>query len=108
MSTVTTNFPTASVRRAHAARFADSVVAGYIRSLTAEPRANERPRVVAASSVGDTAGYATAPAEIVSAAIEANQALASHDEGRPRKSDCWHRGGRIAHAMRAQRVLEAR
>jgi hypothetical protein len=105
MSTITTNFPTASVRRSHATRFADGVVAGYIHAL--------------AGSVSQAAG---AQPRLVAAVIEAKQTEASHgatetshgdpeaprDAGRPRKSACWSRGGRVSHVMRAQRQLDAR
>jgi hypothetical protein len=111
MSTITTNFPTASVRRSHAARFTDGVVAGYIRELADASRVSAKPRAATLSAaVGVAAGvtsYATAPADLAGAAIEASQEQPSHEAGRPRKSPCWSRGGRVQHAMRAQRLLEA-
>jgi hypothetical protein len=111
MSTSTTDFPTASVRRSHAARFTDGVVAGYINALAGAARASANPNPVAvgaAVEVTELATYATERAEMVDTAIEANRAQTPHDAGSPRKSACWNRGGRVAHAMRAQRVLEAR
>jgi len=117
MSTITTNFHTAPVRRSHATRFADGVIAGYIHAVAGAPRvASAGPRARSASAdehasyiVGQAAfaGHAAA-AESVDAAIEAKHAHAPRQEGRPRKSACWSRGGRVGHVVRAQRQLEAR
>ena len=105
MSTVTTNFPTASVRRSHATRFGDGVIAGYIHALAASvspdtSAAQAGPRPDELGGLG--------AAELVDAANETLRARAPHSEGRPRKSPCWSRGGRIDRVMRAQRQLEAR
>jgi hypothetical protein len=113
MSTVTAAFPTASVRRSQAVRFTDGVVAGYIHAVAGGSRTSARvhPQAVgnsAAVEAADIASYATESAEMVDTAIEANRAQTPHDAGRPRKSACWNRGGRVAHAMQAQRVLGAR
>lgn len=116
MSTVTTNFPTAPVRRSHATRFADGVIAGYIHAVAGAPRvASAGPRAISASAEEHTsyvagqaafAGYAAA--EPVDAAIEAKHAHAPGHAGRPRKSAGWSRRGRVGHVVRAQRQLEAR
>jgi hypothetical protein len=112
MSTFTTDFPAASVRRSQAARFTDGVVAGYIQALVGDSRASGGVRpdaigITAAVGAADATSYETEPAEMVETAIEANRAQASHDSGRLRKNACWNRGGRVTHAMRAQRALEA-
>jgi len=107
MSIATTDFPTAPVRRSHAARFNDAVFAGYIRELATSARETARAQVAAISAPMELASYAAAGSEITVSAVEANQPSASHDESRPRKDSCWKRGGRVAHAMRAQRLLEA-
>jgi hypothetical protein len=111
MSTVTADFPAASVRRSHAARFTDGVVAGYVHELVAASRASAYPGAVDIGTVVeavDVATYVKQSAEIVDTAIEANRSQAPHDAGRPRDSACWNRGGRVARAVRAQRLLEAR
>ena len=107
MSTATTDFPTASVRRSHAARFNDAVFAGYIRELAGTARETTRQQVAAISVPMDLASFAAAESEITVSAIEAHQPLASQDQSGPPKRACWNRGGRVAHAMRAQRLLEA-
>jgi hypothetical protein len=107
MSTATTDFPTASVRRSHAARFNDAVFAGYIRELAGTARETARQQVAAITVPMDLASFAAAESEITVSAVEAHQPQASQDESGPRKRACWNRGGRVAHAMRAQRLLEA-
>jgi hypothetical protein len=105
MSTITTDFTTTSVRRSHATRFADGVVAGYIHALA-----------------GSVSQARSAPPRLVVAAVEAMQTETPrgaadaphgatetpHAAGRPRRSACWNRGGRVDHVMRAQRQLDAR
>ncbi len=113
MSTITTDFPTASVRRSHPARFTDGVVAGYIHALAGASRVGERVQPSAAIALStaveasaDADGFATEPGEMVDTAIEASRSQTPRAAGRAR-SACWNRGGRVTHAMRAQRVLEA-
>jgi hypothetical protein len=121
MSTATAAFPLTPVHRAHAPRFADGVVAGYIHALAGAARASaptDAVRVSAMAEPAEVAGYAaesaadavyaTSPAEVVAIAIEVNRAPSPRHADRPRGSACRNRGARVARAMREQRVIGAR
>jgi hypothetical protein len=108
MSTVTTNFPRASASRSRVHRSADGVVAGYIRALAGASSADARPSAIVASAPLQPPSYATASAVAADAQAEVNPSQPLDDNARSKKSSCWTRGGRVSHAVRAQRVLEAR
>ncbi len=58
MSSVTTDFPTASARRSRPDRFTDAVVAGYIRGLAG----GSEPRAISASVAVTRPSYVTSAA----------------------------------------------
>jgi hypothetical protein len=108
MSTITTNFPRASVSRSRVQRSADGVVAGYIRALAGASSANARPRVAGANASVQRPAYEPASPVLADVQSEVNQPHPHRDSARPMKGSCWNRGGRVSHVLRAQRSLEAR
>lgn len=102
MSTITTNFPTASPRRSRVERASDSVIAGYIHSLAGTSARRDAARSLTGGILAERTGAAAVTLTAVDMSSEAS--THSNTEERPgRKGDCSARGRRSPHSLRPQR-----